>query len=397
MIADQNFDAPVIHVVSESPRLEMLQTRLRQAGIRPVPVRGSYLPPDSAPALIDLVTRDFEVSANDQRLVATIGKRGDMPSFSEIHLTDITQIASLPARLAIRQREKQRLREIQLRAQTSEKFGPSAVTPTSPQATRMLWLGHDAPFLNAIKASLAENDVSLVAAISRLTAEDYLSSGRFHTLVLCPSGPEDEAAKLLSRIKTLELVHIPHVILLLRPELSAALRQEHVAQADQILDLSTHIEDVAERLLSVCAEPTLASEETFGMTSLAQDPSTGLVSRDYLESHLEAQMAQADKLALPLSLIAVNVSGEDDVKAAARLIKSLLRDTDLAARLDPHHICVTLPNTQYRGGVILARRIEEAMQRPVSWRVIERRQFHTLKSLLGGLTARTSLASRRTA
>ncbi|MEM9842774.1 MAG: hypothetical protein AAF767_08995, partial [Pseudomonadota bacterium] len=70
MIADQNFDAPVIHVVSESPRLEMLQTRLRQAGIRPVPVRGSYLPPDSAPALIDLVTRDFEVSANDQRLVA---------------------------------------------------------------------------------------------------------------------------------------------------------------------------------------------------------------------------------------------------------------------------------------------------------------------------------------
>ncbi|MEM6652965.1 MAG: hypothetical protein AAF582_10215, partial [Pseudomonadota bacterium] len=115
-----------------------------------------------------------------------------------------------------------------------------------------------------------------------------------------------------------------------------------------------------------------------------------------LESHLEAQMAQADKLALPLSLIAVNVSGEDDVKAAARLIKSLLRDTDLAARLDPHHICVTLPNTQYRGGVILARRIEEAMQRPVSWRVIERRQFHTLKSLLGGLTARTSLASRRT-
>ena len=60
MYNEQSFDAPVIHVVSESPRLEMLQARLRQAGIRPVPVRGSYLPPDSAPAFIDLLTRDFE-------------------------------------------------------------------------------------------------------------------------------------------------------------------------------------------------------------------------------------------------------------------------------------------------------------------------------------------------
>jgi len=74
-----------------------------------------------------------------------------------------------------------------------------------------------------------------------------------------------------------------------------------------------------------------------------------------------------------------------------------LRDTDLAARLDLHHICVTLPDTPYRGGVVLARRIEESLERSVAWRVIERRQFHTLKSLLGGLTARSGLFTERSA
>ena len=108
-------------------------------------------------------------------------------------------------------------------------------------------------------------------------------------------------------------------------------------------------------------------------------------------------MAQADRLATSLSLIAIETPDATDLRHTARTVKALLRDTDLAARLDNHHICVTLPNTQYRGAVVLARRIEAALERPTEWRVIERRQFHTLKTLLGGLTAKTSLSKRRTA
>jgi len=396
MFSDQSFDAPVIHVVSESPRLEMLQTRLRQAGIRPVPVRGQYLPPDSAPAFIDLLTRDFKFDPNDNRVYVTIGKQADAPPHSEIHMTDVAQIATLPARLAIRQREQLRQREIQLRALTSEKFGTPGPALPAREKPRVLWLGHDAPFLNAIKANLADDDISLVAAISRLTAEDYLVSGAFTTLVLCPASLEDEAARLLKSVRHLNVVASPQIVLLLRPELAKQFGHE-VANADQIVDLSTDLDHVAMRIRSICMNTDSASELAFGLSTTAQDPISGLVSRSYLESHVEAQMAQADRLASSLSLISFRISAQTDIKDMARAVKSLLRETDLAARLDNDHICVTLPNTQYRGAVVLARRIEETLDRSVDWRVIERRQFHTLKTLLGGLTAKTSLSARRTA
>lgn len=397
MFSDQSFDAPVIHVVSESPRLEMLQARLRQAGIRPVPVRGNYLPPDAAPAFIDLLTREFEFEHSDNRLFVTIGKAAQAPNKSEIHLTDVAQIATLPARLAIRQRENQRQREIQLRARTAEKFGTSAAIATTRRVSRALWLGHEAPFLNAIKANLEAQSIGLVAAISQLTAEDYLISGGFQTVVLCPATADDEAAKLLASINQLQLVQAPQVILLLRPDLANRLNKQHIANADQIVDLSSDIDFVASQLEAMCSEPDLANEPNYGLTSAAQDPSTGLVSRDFLESHVEAQMAQADRLATSLSLIAIEIDAGADIKAMSGAIKSLLRDTDLAARLDSKHICVTLPNTQYRGAVILARRIEDTLSRQTNWRVIERRQFHTLKTLLGGLTAKTTLSARKSA
>ncbi|MEO1661755.1 MAG: diguanylate cyclase [Pseudomonadota bacterium] len=397
MFTDQSFDAPVIHVVSESPRLEMLQARLKQAGIRPVPVRGSYLPPDSAPAFVDLLTRDFDAPAGDTRLFVTIGKENQAPKGSEIHLTDIAQIATLLARLSIRQREKDRLREIQLRARTAEKFGPSAKAAAPAKAARLLWLGHDAPFLNAIKSTLAAQNVNMVAAISRLTAEDYLFNGGFQSLVLCPSSPDDEAARLLASVKTLQISHAPQIVLLLRPELADKIAQEHFAHADQIIDLKDNLDGIANRLLSISVDAEIPAATAYGLSASAQDLSTGLVSRDYLESHVEAQMAQADRLATPLSLLAIDISRVADHKALAHLVQSHLRDTDLAARLDQKHICLTLPNTQYRGAVILARRIEESIEGTVSWRAIERRQFHTLKTLLGGLTAKSSLSPRKTA
>ncbi|MEP1143602.1 MAG: hypothetical protein ABJH52_07775 [Henriciella sp.] len=395
MLNEQSFDAPVIHVVSESPRLEMLQARLRQAGIRPVPVRGTYLPPDAAPALIDLATRELDIANDDPRLIVTLGRESQIIERSDIHLTDVAQIAALPARIAIRQREHQRQREIKLRADTLSKFGLSTPITQDKQRERLLWLGNDAPFLNALKSALKAGNINLVAAISRLTAEDYLESGRFSTLVLCPNGPEDEAAKLLARVKRLPLSQAPQVVLLIRPELTAHISKEHLGQADQILDLNQDIDLIASRLRTLCTEPTLNNDDAFSLTSSAQDTATGLVSRDYLEKHLQAQMDQADELAMPLSIISIDLKDSENPKAVARSIKALLRDTDLAARLDAGHICVTLPDTQYRGAVVLARRIEEALNRSVDWRVIERRQFHTLKTLLGGLTARSGLSTKR--
>ena len=146
---------------------------------------------------------------------------------------------------------------------------------------------------------------------------------------------------------------------------------------------------------SVSEAPELSDSNPLEFASTAQDIATGLVSRDYLEKHLQGQIEQADHWSQPLSVLSIEIQEDEDPKFVARKIKALLRDTDLAARLDPKHICITLPDTAYRGGVVLARRIEEALDRSVNWRVIERRQFHTLKTLLGGLTARSGLSSQR--
>jgi PleD family two-component response regulator len=397
MFNDQSFDAPIIHVVSESPRLEMLQARLRQNGIRPVPVRGKYLPPDTAPALIDLSTRQMDIDPGDQRLIVTVGREEQAPSHSDIHLTDVSELNTLAARISIREREKQRRREIDLRSQTLAEFGIERPRNRTPGKMRLLWLGHDAPFLNVIKTNLNENGINLVAAISCLTAEDYLESGRFKALALCPSHPGDEACKLLERVKQIPLAHPPKTLLLLRREVSVQLDKELIEKADQIIDVASDLEAVAARIRSAFSELNMPIQTASGFNSVARDATSGLVSRAYLETHLQAQMAQSDQMATPLSVISIDLKGDDDVRAVAQKINALLRDTDLAARLDMNHICVTLPDTPYRGAVVLARRIEDSMARSVAWRVIEKRQFHTLTSLLGGLTARSGFSSERRA
>ena len=260
-----------------------------------------------------------------------------------------------------------------------------------------MWLGQDAPFLNAIKSSLAEAQVSLVAAISRLTAEDYLSSGSFQTLVLCPTSTQDEAAKLLAKVRSLPVATLPRVVLLLRPDMSGQLSGSEMANADQILDLTADIEQLAHSLHAVSHEALVERDAHQVPLGMLEDPASGLVSRDYLESHLQAQMEQADRLATPLSVIAFTLASEDQLSAMARVINPLLRDTDLSARLDATHICILLPDTNYRGAVVLARRIEESLGRVIAWRAIERRQFHTLKTLLGGLTAKSPFKRRQSA
>ncbi|MEO0608721.1 MAG: hypothetical protein AAFY82_10870, partial [Pseudomonadota bacterium] len=308
MLNEQRFDAPVIHVVSESPRLEMLQTRLRQAGLRPVPVRGTYLPPDGAPAIIDVLTQRSAFDGLTNRVIVTIGKSARSPVETDIHLADVSQIESLPARLAIWQRETQRQREIQLRAQTSEKMGSPKPAATAPGRARLLWLGQNAPFLNAIKSSLNDSQVTLVAAISRLTAEDYLTSGSFQTLVLCPAAPDDEATKLLSSVKSLMIPAMPRVVLLLKPDLAKQIERSALSQADQIIDLTGQLEGLAEALQAIATDSVSAAQVSHAAQGGVEDRATGLVSREYIKSHVQAQMRQANEFMTPLSVVAFTLT-----------------------------------------------------------------------------------------
>jgi len=176
------------------------------------------LPPDAAPIFLDLTTRPAATVNKRERILITLGKDGAVPAGTDIQLNDINQIATLAARIAIRDRENRRNREIGLRKLTSSRFGTAVEQAPLKARPRLLWLGQDAPFLNGLKSCLNQANVDLVAALSCLTAEDYLSSGRFDTLVLCPTRSNGEALRLLSRIKSLPQVTPPHIVLLLRPD-----------------------------------------------------------------------------------------------------------------------------------------------------------------------------------
>ena len=80
-----------------------------------------------------------------------------------------------------------------------------------------------------------------------------------------------------------------------------------------------------------------------------------------------------------------------DQEDFVQIVNQMLRDADMSARLDDANICITLPATPYRGAIAFARRIETAWGRSLSFRAVERRQFHTVETLIGALIGKPVL------
>ena len=130
------------------------------------------------------------------------------------------------------------------------------------------------------------------------------------------------------------------------------------------------------------------------LASTARDLATGLFSRRFLEAHLERQISAADKRGEPLSLVTLKLRGERRtdrkiLKALAGCLQPLLRETDCAAALSAGILGISLPATPYRGGARLATRFathvaeqSELSDVVLSWRVVEKRAYHSAKTLL---------------
>ena len=186
-----SFDAPQIEILSTSPRLEMLQIRLRQSGLRPIRAAIPLDPTATAPLLLDMVTADDDhtirrfasdwKAATSSRLLVVLGTMPEaLKSLSVLHLRDVDQIPSLPARLAIRQRETRRQKEMALREQTARKLGVAPAASLRNKAPRVLYLGDSSKMFAPLKFALNERHIEIVAALTRFTAQDYLSTGQFN-------------------------------------------------------------------------------------------------------------------------------------------------------------------------------------------------------------------------
>ena len=404
-----SFDAPQIEILSTSPRLEMLQIRLRQSGLRPIRAEMPLDPATNAPLLLDMVTAEDDhtirrfasdwKTATSSRLLVVLGTMPDaLKSLGVLHLRDVDQIASLPARLAIRQRETRRRKEMNLREQTAKKLGVAPSTSLQNKTPRVLYLGDSSKRFMPLKFALNERQIEIVAALTRFTAQDYLSTGRFDGIILHPQNAEDEATKFLSRYTPSAGHGDTSLFLIEEPHLSHGLATGDANKVNALFDAAQSIEALADSLHDQLLRTTDPSFSEGRLSSQAHDTATKLFSRAFLEAHLDTQLAEISLTGASFTTLAICTDTDEiDQRRLAEIVAGHLRDSDLAAKLDSNHICITLPDTAYRGAVSLARRIETAAGTNLDWRAIERRQFHTTSTLLNALTARSVLGNRKRA
>ena len=106
-----------------------------------------------------------------------------------------------------------------------------------------------------------------------------------------------------------------------------------------------------------------------------KDPLTGLYNRGYFEEVLEKEYLRAKRYLLPLSIIIVDVDffkaindtcghlvGDKVLKNIAKLIKSSVRRTDIAARFGGEEFVILLTNTVLAEAALLAERLRLTVQ-----------------------------------
>ena len=183
-------------------------------------------------------------------------------------------------------------------------------------------------------------------------------------------------------------------------------QQVALSNATELLNSGLPIVELGEHIAMLAEYHKAATPMTPEMSNdrRVNDRLTGLFAGEFLKSHLESQMIETNDYMLPLSFLSLQLLSPNDGNALARktlpalakVVLSQIRQTDCAGRLDWSTIGVSLRNTGYSGGVQLGRRILDKLGGEqlgalglaygsgctLSWRVIERRAYHSAKDLI---------------
>ena len=395
-----HFDAPTIEVVSESPRLEMLMTRLKQNGLRPIRATTEPDPSLPAPLLLDggviapdemtkLVTRN---RAGGKRILIGLGTPRGTSIEVDIYLPDITALNTLLPQLALKQRQISRQKELTLRNDTYSAFLDQTGSASQPVAQKSIfYVGGHGPEQIALRHACQIHGFDFKSFLTKRNLEDALLESSCTALIIDSRQLEPYSAAYLASLPyrpALQLVSISE------SEPDEAL----YAEADKVIVASVLNEaELSELLTEIDTQPQVP-QPRHGMSNEAFDKATGLYSRHFFETHLARQIRVANETAAPLSVVAIEL--EDHLRApliSAAEIKPLLRETDMAARLSARHILVSLTDTPYRGAVAFARRLQDRIECVSSTRVMEKRRFHTADTLINALTLKSGPSLRRQA
>lgn len=393
-----HFAAPTIEIVSESPRLEMLQVRLKQAGLRPIRAPREIDPALASPILIDATV----VTGRDRHMILSACQRqgnrpivllgeSDARSDDVIHLKAVDQISGLQARLNLRQRQLVQQREADLRTETINRLSTHASEPRPTPAPKAIYCGPQTPRFNALKNQLHAEGIDLAAALTEHSLKTACQTETIVSVVFDLHDAGEPITRLLNNFaSSTERANLS--LILLGASDAATNEADHLI--DSPIDHAETLETLA-RHIHAAARRQSAQRPS---DPAIRDSATGLYSKTFLETHLAAQLKAADQSGQPLTLIGIELKDHlRGAKPTANELLKHLRETDLAARYSARHIVVSLPATAYSGAIQMARRLQAQCEMIADVTVLERRQFHTAQSLIAGLLARPDLAASRRA
>lgn len=398
---DLSYLDPAIEVAAEAPRLFMIQQRLKQRGMRPYAVK---LPIDfehTDPLLIDMQTvstETLQMCARAQmmglpRKLIMLQGRAEMPPISDaLVVQNDAGLAVLPSQLQTIARREASEREYKARRATAVSLGGSLPSIDPSTAPHLLYLGNGSPTFLALRSALVSRGVKVTAALTKLTAETYLAQNTFTAILLDVSDGyeiDSDHSLFMDRLVCVMIANTEHV----------SDRQTNViGAASEVLLVSTPIDELASRL-EILSRKYLASVPSLPdmeLSSVIGDNTTGFFSRQFMESHLERQMQIAGERAEPLCVFTLKISQLQGIhfrrlqKNVAEVILRMLRRTDCPAAIGGGYISISLPMTPYRGGTSMGERIANAVSEipglsgaSISWRIVEKRAYHTATTLLG--------------
>ncbi len=406
-MSDLSFLDPPIEIAATRPRLDMLLSRLKGFGLRAYPANPPIDFTAPEPLLIDLESVDKATLERCAKACMAGHTRQLIlldPSDSGITISDAIVIRRdrdltiLKARLAAMARRDTRAREVARRRETAVALGATPPKIDPENSPHLLYLGDGSDLFLALQGALKERGLSITAALSLLTAQDYMLSRRFCAAIVdlsprardvsafvdwaSPDGAQAgvslfvlvDPAQTLSDIELATMAKAAEVIFTHEPsDIIAARIERHARQY----------------MVSAPVVPQA------GLSSTIADLTTGFFSRRFLELHLEKQMRDAELHAQTLSTLTFKLRDglAHDLKALQALgdcVRPNLRETDCPAVIGAGTIAISLLATPYRGGVSIAERISLSIARHskldasmITWRVVEKRAYHTPATLLG--------------
>ncbi|MEM7004496.1 MAG: hypothetical protein AAF498_01335 [Pseudomonadota bacterium] len=343
----------------------------------------------------DLLKLRQHVNKNNDRPFIIVGGTAPPQFENAIVLTSEAGLHTLPGKLDRYFRRANITHEAALRAESVKAVSGKPVAYSKPTTPSLLVIGGSSRRFLAIQSILNENGIATTTAFTVPTIRQFLASMDLSGLLVDLADPiANELINDQSAATSIPIFAVINAAEGSRPELESIL-----SKATDVVECEGSLEEIADdltwKIFGHHAAMPLRPRQSD--SPRVHDRLTGLFTREFIEHHLERQMIETESVFLPLSFMTLTASSVGDENAEARrnlpliakTVDRLLRQTDVAARLNWTSIGFSLRRTAYIDAARIAARCDIALSDhgfseniQFSWKICEKRSTHTAKSLI---------------